>query len=287
MKALRRLSLVTFRKSHGSSHTFHSNQASNFNEWFSLSYHHFTLRTLKGVNGFLRQDSRLIDTLSNLHELVELAQILDSNAQEPHCSDIGGRWENSKWRAVYGREYALQQDVAPKHSAESHKLEACRTASIIFASAADPDILFLSPSMALETWNPDNYLADLVLSLRYSISASNPTDFWAPLPGALLWCLVIGTVASTRLGEAFATTRAWFRMELLKVCVAYWYTAGQPAQTVVESFDMVTQGVQAAMNLKSACHAAGSPNATCQAHIQGPASPSSWAERPRLMIDQF
>lgn len=275
LRAFRRLFLVTSMKEDDESPNLGSNSPPCLDALFPPSYRHLTLRTLKSMDAFLYQNPRLIAILSNLHELTTLAQILDGNSQGMQYEQAVERWETVKWDTLYSRWSEPDDDYSSKQSQDRLILEACRIASIIFISMADPTILYTTAPP--DVWQPDQYLTDLILALHYSICGTDRSGFWAPLPGALIWCLVIGSVASTRLGEAYATTRSWFRVELLKATVAFWFARGDPGQTVAESFDMIVRGVKSASNL----------NGNCQTtkHIDN--VPSSWAERPRLMVDQF
>ena len=255
---------------------FQFTRPTGLDEYFPPSYRHFTLCTLKSEETFLRQDPSISTVLNNLHELVYLAENLNGDSQSLQYQAIE-RWENAKWNALCSRGLDNPATSIPRHKPESYMLEAYRVASIIFVSFTDPTVLCLSPNAAVESWRSDNYLADLVLSLRNNISATDVSSFWSPLPGALLWCLIIGSVAASRLGDPFANCRAWFRLELLRVVVAYSFSRGEPARIASESLEKIVNGIEAASYLSGAY----------STNHQGWRQAALYPEHPRLMMDQF
>ena len=230
----------------------------NLNEMFPSSYRHFTLRTLKNANAFRPQDPELIYALTDLHDLAYLVRILYNNNSDVEHQQAVERWESIKWRIIYNRCRDHDQQNSVDNSQSGHILKSCQTASMLFISLADPTIIFSDTDESSGCWQLIQWVTNLVLTLRSSIAATDLSKFWTPLPGALLWCLVISSVAASRLGPEFFATQNWLRMELLKTCVAFWFVRGQPSQAVAESFDNIVRSVQVASYL------GGSQQANCK-----------------------
>jgi hypothetical protein len=61
----------------------------------------------------------------------------------------------------------------------------------------------------------DISLAQGVSHLKYLLHRTNMDVFWGPLPGAMIWCLVIGA----RLAQP-GSARKWFMMQIQRTCCA-------------------------------------------------------------------
>jgi hypothetical protein len=61
----------------------------------------------------------------------------------------------------------------------------------------------------------DPSLAQGVTHLKYLLHRTDMDVFWGPLPGAMIWCLVIGA----RLAQP-GSARKWFMMQIQRTCCA-------------------------------------------------------------------
>lgn len=62
---------------------------------------------------------------------------------------------------------------------------------------------------------PEPCLAQAVAHLKHLLHQTDVDGFWGPLPGALIWCLVIGA----RLSQP-GSARKWFMMQIQRTCCA-------------------------------------------------------------------
>ena len=196
----------------------------------------------------------MIEVLGDLQHAVLTVQIMQPDGpfiavSAQQRAQAFSRWQEFVWQALYEhwQRISNQRPVAGA-TQQAQKLNACRIALIIFTILADPNILYSLNS----TWSYQSVLTDLVRRLRMSIQESGYSNFWAPLPGSLLWCLSIGAVASARALGSEDMTAAWFRLHVLKVCTAYYFARGDSSRAVVESFGVIEQGLRAASVLSHA-----------------------------------
>ena len=218
----------------------------------------FTLRSVPDAALALRQKyPDVVDVLEDFDRAVNLIQVfisIDDAQENPQCSKLEEtleHWEELQERAFnkHWQNLAATQDPASL-TRERHIADACRVALIAFAVLVTTAKLRSSVSRVSQ----ERSLGDLVARLRLHIAEADVQDFWKPMPGALLWCTMVGAVAATKTKQVDGVVRPWFRMQLFRVCCAFWFATGEPGGEVIESFNSIEAGLQAATVLTESSH---------------------------------
>lgn len=111
----------------------------------------------------------------------------------------------------------------------------------------DPRILVLRHARHLLdlSHSADPRLAQAVTYLKHLLHQSDMDTFWGPLPGGLIWCLVIGARLSPP-----GSTRKWFLMQVVRTNCAI-AMAQNSSEMVLQCLRIVLAGLDGAQTNRS------------------------------------
>ena len=165
------------------------------------------------------------DTVSFLSALCEYLAISDVFVR-PESVDVDsvGSLETLikkiDWRE---RQRALKQ--VPSRSNEDHVLQA-----LLLTSALQ------FPQLATTSRIRNADRGERLRQLQYHITRSPSHNYWRPLPGALLWCLMVGTSRSRGVHQ-----RGFFLANLIRATCGLAFTSCEPVRIALATFYKLAQ----------------------------------------------
>lgn len=182
--------------------------------------------------------------LSDFHQLVMLSIEFCKSSHDPESR----RWILTQWGHLHAQLRAINEDSPSSSSSPSSsatisdpKAAVIRQAALLFASLSVPPSAEHSTTTTTTTGRGAEQAARDFQSI---LRLTEIYNFWDPIPGALIWCLVVGARISPP-----GSTRKWLLMQITRV----WPLALDQSDGVLGSLRVVSRALDAVEVLKTSC----------------------------------